>query len=260
MSTPQKLNTLIEEFAPANQKTLRAQIEKYDELLAELPRATQLAESETPARNSGILALNGASGAGQSYVMAEVEKLLAKREIELPRIYLLGTRAARPGEGYKNPYIFVKEVAAGYQEIYHPEIIYRPDDIYYFYQSRPGAANAILMEDMQTAQEEIMYLETVIPTLLHIQQNELGGIPAWGDKLQILYLVVPTGSEWVYRLLNREPEKLKGAQFQAQILGRTGSSLEDMQLAVEHQIPVILNRYNKADQAAQEILAAWGLG
>ncbi|MEA3309322.1 MAG: hypothetical protein U9Q70_07410 [Chloroflexota bacterium] len=258
MSTGEKLSTLIAEFAPANQATLRAQIEQYDELLGRLPVATRLA-GEVSQRRAGILALNGASGAGQSYVMARVQKLLEEREIALPRIYLLATRPPRPGEGYQDPYIFVKEIAEGFQDIYHPAVTYSRAELYYCYQSRPGAANAILLADMQAAQKKIMYLETVVPTLLHIKQTEIAGIPPWGDDLQILYLVVPTGSEWVFRLLNREPGKLQGAPFQAQILGRTGSSLEDMQIAVANQIPVIFNRYNQAEQAAEEILAAWGL-
>ncbi len=258
MFTAEKLSTLIAEFAPANQATLRAQIEQYDELLGQLPVATRLA-GDTSQRKGGILALNGASGAGQSYVMAEVKKLLRVRGLELPRIYLLATRPPRPSEGYQDPYIFVKEIADGFQDIYHPAVTYSRAEIYYFYQSRPGAANAILLADMQAAQKQLMYLETVVPTLLHLKQTAISGIPAWGDALQILYLVVPTGSEWAFRLLNREPEKLQGAQFQVQILGRTGSSLEDMQIAVANQIPVIFNRYNQADQAAEEILAAWGL-
>ena len=258
MFTLEKINPLLQAFAPPHRETLLAQVEEYDRLLSRLPEAAKLAPTEIK-RPLGILALNGASGAGQSYVMGKVKNLLAERSITLPRIYLLATRAPRPSEGYENPYIFVKEIPDGFQDIYHPEVIYRRSDIYYYYQSRPGAANAILLADMQAALKSKMYLETVIPTLLHIQKTKIGDIPAWGDNLQILYLAAPSGFEWLFRLLNREPTKLQDATFQTKILGRTTSSLADMQITVEGQIPCVLNRHNQADQAAQEIITAWGL-
>ena len=132
-------------------------------------------------------------------------------------------------------------------------------DIYYRYQSRPGADNAILLADMKSAQEKVMYLETVIPTLLHLQENELSGIPAWGDKMKIIYLAAPSGNEWVYRLLNREPSRLVEEKFRATILGRLSSSLSDMEIAAEKKIPCVLNHYGRAEQAAQEILKYWGV-
>jgi hypothetical protein len=146
MATSEELDQLLQVFSPQHQETLCAQIEAYDELLDELPAASDLA-ADRPQREWGILALNGASGAGQSYVMARVETLLGQRSLTLPRIYLLATRAPRPGEGHKNPYIFVREVEGGFQDIHNPSVTYTGSDIYYFYQSRPGAGNGILLSD-----------------------------------------------------------------------------------------------------------------
>lgn len=258
MFSEAKLNDLLQAFTPDARETLRAQIETYDGLLDQLPTVADLDVRGTK-RAMGILALNGASGAGQSYVMARVERFLREREIELPRIYLLATRDPRPGEGYKDPYIFIKETEGGYQDIYHPERVYAPEDIYYAYESRPGARNAILLEDAKAAREQVMYLETVIPTLLYIKTTPIAGLPAWGDDLQIVYLAVPSGTEWIYRLINREPERLKEDAFRQKILGRTTSSLSDMEVAAEHEIPGVLNHYNRAEEAAKEILTAWGL-
>ncbi len=258
MFSEEKLDDLLQAFTPDARETLRAQIETYDALLKRLPTVTDL-DVRSAKRTMGILALNGASGTGQSYVMARVERFLREREIELPRIYLLATRDPRPGEGYKDPYIFVRETRAGYQDIYHPERVYAPEDIYYAYESRPGAHNAILLEDAKAAREQVMYLETVIPTLLYIKIMPIAGLPAWGDDLQIVYLAVPSGGEWVYRLVNREPERLQEEAFRGKILGRTTSSLSDMEVAADHEIPCVLNHYNRAEEAAQEILTAWGL-
>ena len=256
MYSPQALSELLQFFTADEQAEMREAAEHYNRLLAALPR---VAEAGQQNRSMGILALNGASGAGQSYVMARVKKLLDAHNITLPRIYLLATREPRPDEGYKNPYIFVIPTAEGFQDRFHPERIYTEDDIYYYYSSRPGAANAILMEDARRAMQEVMYLETVIPTLLHIQQHEIKGIPAWGENLAIVYLAVPSGEEWVYRLLNREPERLREADFRAKLLGRIRSSLEDMEVAAQHEIVTVLNHYGQAEQAAAEILRAWGL-
>ena len=258
MFSEARLDDLLQAFTPDARGTLRAQIASYDALLDQLPTVADL-DVRGAKRTMGILALNGASGAGQSYVMARVERFLREREIELPRIYLLGTRDPRPGEGHKNPYIFVRETEDGYQDLYHPERVYAPEDIYYAYESRPGARNAILLEDAKAAREQVMYLETVIPTLLHIKTTSIAGLPAWGDDLQIVYLAVPSGVEWVYRLVNREPERLQEDVFRQKILGRTTSSLSDMEVAAEHEIPCVLNHYNRAEEAAQEILTAWGL-
>ena len=258
MPTWETLDQLLQSFAPQHRERLLAHAGKYDELLNKLPKAANLATNKFR-RTEGILALNGASGAGQSYVMDRVERLLHERSRVLPRIYLLGTRPPRPGEGHKKPYIFVTEVDGRYKDIHNPAATYDPSDIYYFYQSRPGAANAILLADAKAARERTMYLETVIPTLLHIKTTKIGDIPPWADSMQILYLAAPSGSEWIARLLNREPSRLKEEGFQTQIMGRTESSLADMQLAAEARIPCVINRYGQADQAAQEILAAWGL-
>lgn len=258
MATSEELDQLLQAFSPRRQETLRAQIEAYDELLDQLPAAADFA-ADQPRREWGILALNGASGAGQSYVMARVETLLRQRSLTLPRIYLLATRAPRPGEGHKNPYIFVREVEDGFQDIHNPSVTYTESDIYYFYQSRPGAGNGILLSDAQAALEHVMYLETVIPTLLHIQETDIAGIPAWGENLRIVYLAAPSGTEWVFRLLNREPSRLEEEAYRTKIVGRVTSSVSDMQLAAENEIPCVLNRHNQAERAAQEILAAWGL-
>lgn len=256
MYSPETLQHLTQFFTSEEQERLRRDAATYNELLKQLPSARSSGKQQ---RTMGILALNGASGAGQSYVMARVKKLLDAYGISLPRIYLLATRDPRPDEGYKNPYIFVKPEGEGFRDRFHPERFYSQDDLYYFYASRPGAANAILLEDAQRALHEIMYLETVIPTLLHIQSTALKGIPAWGQNLTIAYLAVPTGEEWVYRLLNRETERLTEPAFRAKLLGRIHSSLEDMAVAADHQIPTVLNHYGEAETAAQEILQAWGL-
>lgn len=249
---------LLQAFDSADKETLQRQVRKYDQLLDEL--GGEAGPPESPAEGGGgILALNGASGAGQSYVMERVALLLQESAIELPRIYLLGTRPPRPGEGHKNPYIFVREKEGGYQDIHHPDVIYGQDQIYYSYQSRPGAANAILLEDVREAQQRTMYLETVIPTLLHMKDNQIGAIPPWGEKLRIVYLAVPAGAEWLYRLLNREPAKLADQAYRASMVGRVESSIADMELAAEHRVPVVLNRHQQGERAAEEILAIWGL-
>ena len=248
---------LVRSFGSDDREILNAHVKKYDQLLKKLMDDSSSVHNITK-KQSGILALNGASGAGQSYVLERVEILLKKRSIVLPRIYLLATRSPRPGEGHKNPYIFVKEVEHGFQDIYHPEIIYHQNNIYYYYQSRPGAANAIIYDDIWVAMEKTMYLETVIPTLLHIQTTQIGDVPAWSDNLNIVYLATPSGQEWLYRLLNREPSKLDNEEYQATIMGRVESSIGDMEQAAEHKIPTVLNWHEKGEQAAQEILSIWG--
>jgi guanylate kinase len=257
MHNIEELTPLIQPFAADDRETLYAQAEKYDALLRELLDSERTAEDSTE-KTSGILALNGASGAGQSYVLERVETLLKKRSIELPRIYLLATRSPRPGEGHKEPYIFVKNTDTGFQDIHHPEVMYSQDEIYYYYQSRPGAANAILMDDVRAAMKKPMYLETVIPTLLHIKTNRIGELPPWGNKLKIVYLATPSGQEWLYRLLNREPSKLESEEWRAAIIGRVNSSIGDMEQAVKHNVQTVLNWHGKGEQAAQEILSIWG--
>ncbi len=237
---------------------LESNLQTYDRLLH------RLTEGETHPDNaarpqSGILALNGASGAGQSYVMKRVQSLLRARNITLPRIYLLATRSPRPDEGHKNPYIFVREMENGYQDIYHPDVLYRFDEIYYRYESRPGAVNAILLEDMRQALRQRMYLETVIPTLLHIRNTAIGEISPWEERLRIVYLAAPSGAEWLYRLLNRQPDKLTSPEYRTAILGRVDSSIADMELAAAQNIPTVLNRHGQAERAAEEILERWGV-
>ncbi len=184
---------------------------------------------------------------------------MRERGIELPRIFLLGTRSPRPGEGHKDPYIFVEPVDGGFTDVHNTDVSYSDSDIYYSYESRPGADNSILLSDARSAQEKVMYLETVIPTLLHIQSTSLMGIPAWGDRLCIVYLAVPSGDEWLSRLLNREPDRLTDQQFRRGIVGRTKSSIADMEVAAEQNVQCVLNHYGEADKAAADILAVWGL-
>ncbi len=255
--TLDELTPLLQAFSAQERDTILEQAERYNHLLARLPMGGTEKRGEKP--ETGILALNGASGAGQSYVMKRVATLLEARAITLPRIYLLATRKPRPDEGYKNPYIFVEKTEDGWRDVYHPETVYREDDIYYRYQSRPGAENAILLSDARQARRRIMYLETVIPTLLYIREHDIKGIPAWGDNLRIVYLAAPDGYEWVYRLFNREAEKLDEEAYRRSLLGRLASSLADMELAAAHRIPCVLNHYGKAEQAAEEILRAWGM-
>ena len=261
MHNLQDVTPLLQAFKADEQETLQYQMKKYDELLQGLLDATEATTNEPNSgqKTSGILALNGASGSGQSYVLERVETILQENDIVLPRIYLLGTRAARPGEGHKNPYIFVKETEAGFQDIHHPEVIYEPDDIYYYYQSRPGAGNAILFDDMRAAMNKVMYLETVIPTLLHLKTTANGDVPAWGSNLKIVYLATPSGQEWLFRLLDREASKLEDPAYRASMMGRVASSLTDMEQAVAHKVPTVLNWYGKGEQAAAEILSIWGL-
>jgi len=251
-----KLREALDHFGENERETLRAHGVRYGELLLHLPAADA---STVPSRTRGILALNGASGAGQSFVMGKVERLLKASQRKLPRIFLLATREPRPGEGHKDPYIFARRMDGGFQDVVHPEVTYADSDIYYAYESRPGAGNAILLSDARAALTQLMYLETVIPTLLQMRSMTFAGIPAWGDDLRIVYLAAPSGEEWLSRLLNREPDKLDDARFRETLLGRTASSLSDMELAAEEGVQCVLNHYGKADQAAREILAAWGI-
>ena len=258
MHNIEELAPLLQLFTADDRETLYMQVKKYDALLRDLQDSASPTHDRAE-KTCGIHALNGASGAGQSYVLERVEKLLKIRSIELPRIYLLATRLPRPGEGHKEPYIFVKNTDAGFQDIHHPEVMYSQDEIYYYYQSRPGAANAILMADVRAAMKKPMYLETVIPTLLHIKTTRIGEVPAWGEKLKIVYLATPSGQEWLSRLLNREPSKLEGEEWRAAIIGRVNSSIGDMEQAVEYKVHTVLNWHEKGEQAAREILSIWGL-
>jgi len=257
MHNIEELTPLLHLFTAEDRETLYALVEVYDALLGELLDSERTAQDSSE-KTSGILALNGASGAGQSYVLERVETQLKKRSIELPRIYLLATRSPRPGEGHKEPYIFVTKTDAGFRGIHHPEVMYSKDDIYYSYQSRPGAANAILMADVRAAMKKTMYLETVIPTLLHIKTTRIGEVPPWGEKLKIVYLATPSGQEWLYRLLNREPLKLESEEWRIAIIGRVESSIGDMEQAAEYKVQTVLNWHGKGEQAAQEILSTWG--
>jgi hypothetical protein len=249
---------LLQAFAAPERHTIRAQAGLYDALLDKLPKAAGSA-THASKKTSGILALNGASGAGQSYVMSEVEDLLRERLIDLPRMRLLATRPPRGDESNRNPYIFVEEIDGSYRDIHNPTVHFDPSEIYYFYESRPGAANAILLADAQAAIETVMYLETVVPTLLHIKHNAVGSIPAWGDSLKVVYLASPSGSEWISRLLGREPSKLADEDFRARILGRIESSLSDMALAADNGLPCVISQHGRVDEAAEQIMKAWGL-
>ncbi len=92
-----------------------------------------------------------------------------------------------------------------------------------------------------------------------MRSKGLAGIPAWCDNLRIVYLAAPSGKEWLSRLVNREPDKLGDARFRETLLGRTASSIVDMELAAQEGVLCVLNHHGKADQAAREILAAWGI-
>jgi hypothetical protein len=257
MHNSEDMAPLVRSFSADDRETLSIQTNKYDKLLSELLDSAKAVDDITD-KTSGILALNGASGAGQSYVLERIETILQFRSIVLPRIYLLATRAPRPGEGHKKPYIFVKKTDAGFQDIHRHEVFYRQDDIYYYYQSRPGAANAILFDDVRAAMRKMMYLETVIPTLLHMKTSQIGEVPLWGERLKIAYLAAPSGQEWLYRLLNREPSRLGSEEYRATIMGRVESSIADMELAAEYKVPTVLNWHGKGEQAAQDILSIWG--
>ena len=114
MTTLDEIRPLLLSFSQEEKEKILLQAENYDQLLAKLPKVADFVK-ETKKLDAGILALNGASGAGQSYVMKRVENLLEERSLKLPRIYLLGTRDARPDEGHKAPYIFVKENEKGFE-------------------------------------------------------------------------------------------------------------------------------------------------
>lgn len=257
MHNSKEIDSLVRPFTSEDRNTLAVQVQKYDDLLSALLDSAKSAHDMSD-KVSGILALNGASGAGQSYVLERIEKLLKQRSIVLPRIYLLATRSPRPGEKHKEPYIFVSKTDAGFQDVHHPDVTYHQDDIYYYYESRPGAANAILFEDVRAAMVKAMYLETVIPTLLHIKTTQIGDVSPWGDNIKIVYLASPSGQEWLFRLLNREPSKLMSDEYRATIMGRVESSIGDMEQAVEHAVPTVLNRHEQGEQAAKEILTIWG--
>ena len=122
MTTLKEIIPLLQEFPEEEKGKILSQAEQYDGLLAKLPKAAELGGAEEKIE-AGILALNGASGAGQSYVIKRVEKLLSEKSLTLPRIYLLGTRSPRPDEGHKNPYIFAQEVTDGFQDIYNPGLL-----------------------------------------------------------------------------------------------------------------------------------------
>ncbi len=70
---------------------------------------------------------------------------------------------------------------------------------------------------------------------------------------------MPSGHEWAFRLHNREPSRLIEEKFLPTILRRLSSSLSDMELTAEKKVTCVLNYYGLAEQAAQEILSAWGL-
>lgn len=258
MIQPQRLSNLLESFSPKDREFLLEQAHTYDQLLKTLLHHSA-PDAALDDGEGGILALNGASGVGQSYVLQRVEQILQGNSIELPRIYLLGTRPPREGEGHKSPYIFVEKIPEGYRDVHHPDVVYSQEDIYYAYQSRPGAENAILMKDVKAALDQKMYLETVIPTLLHMKMTPIKGIPAWGEKLIIVYLAAPSGAEWLIRLLNREPSKLAHEKQQRTLIGRVRSSMADMETAAEHGVHTVINHHEKGQQAAREILSTWGL-
>ncbi len=78
MSHAEEFDQLVQSFDPAEQETLRVQAAQYDSFLRQLLAAATFYD-DLPLSGTGILALNGASGAGQSFVMDEVELLLQER-------------------------------------------------------------------------------------------------------------------------------------------------------------------------------------
>ena len=91
------------------------------------------------------------------------------------------------------------------------------------------------------------------------QYNITITIPAWGDKLKIVYLAVPSGEEWLDRLLGRTRSELKSEKYRDEIMKRVESSIADMEEALKHKVPTVLNEHGKGDQAAKAILSIWGL-
>lgn len=231
---------------------------KYDELLDRLNLVKEYDESRNAELSTGIIALNGTSGVGQSFVMKYIQKELEKNQIPFERIYLLGTREQRDNEGHKDPYIFVDKTRNGYECI-HTGKEYSDSDIYFEYESRPGANNAIVKDDILKADSRLLYLETVIPTLIKMKNEPLSGFSPLDDKLKVAYLAADSGTEWVKRLVAREPHKLSDKKFLDKLVGRVDSSLADMEIAAKEQIPTAVHVLDHGEETAKKVLTAWNM-
>lgn len=230
----------------------------YDSLLSKLNIIEDYSESENKHLRKGIIALNGTSGVGQSFVMKFIKKELENRNIVFDRIYLLATREPRSNESHKDPYIFTEKTNKGYSCI-HTQNEFLNDDIYYEYESRPGAFNAILKEDIRKANNNLLYLETVIPTLFKMKSENINGIYPLKEDLKIVYLAADSGKEWIYRLVAREPDKIEDENFRNKITGRINSSLEDMKIAEKEKIPTAVHILDYGHITAKKVLKGWNI-
>ncbi len=240
-------------------KNLYEHSSKYNKLLTNMNIVSKIGNyNDKNSELEGIIALNGASGVGQSYVMKFIRDELDSNNIDFERIYLLGMRDKREGEGHKDPYIFVDKIKNSFK-CRDTNKVYHPKDIYYEYESRPNASNVILKKDIKKADNKLMYLETVIPTLLKMKYESLSGFSPLEDKLNVVYLTAESGEEWLTRLAAREPDKLNNNDYKNKLIGRIKSSLNDMEIVSEKNIPSVVNEYKKGRETAKKALTAWGI-
>ena len=232
--------------------------QKYDELLTSLNRVDNFGDELKQGFNHGIIALNGTSGVGQSFVMKFIKEELKNKGVSFDRIYLLATRTPRSNEGDRDPYIFVNKKDNSYECIFSGKT-FSKGDVYLEYESRPGAFNAILMSDLEKSKNNLMYLETVIPTLLKMKNESFNGFDALGDDLRIAYLAADSGKEWLYRLVAREPDKISDENFRNKLIGRVDSSLKDMYVASKEQIPSVVHVLDNGHITAKKVLTAWNI-
>lgn len=250
--------TFLESDGDTFVKYLFDSANKYDELLDSLNLINDFGTELKQGFDKGIIALNGTSGVGQSYVMKFIEQELKNKGVSFDRIYLLATRAPRSNEGHKDPYIFVNKQDNLYKCIFSGES-FSKDDVYLEYESRPGAHNVILKADLEKSKDNLMYLETVIPTLLKMQNESINGFDALGNNLKIAYLAADSGKEWLYRLVAREPDKISDESFRNKLIGRVDSSLKDMYVASENQIPSVVHVLDHGPDTAKKVLTAWNI-
>lgn len=231
----------------------------YNKLLSNMNVIDTIGEyNKSNSELEGVIALNGASGVGQSYVMKYIRDELDSNNIDFERIYLLGMRDKREGEGYKDPYIFVNKEDDKFI-CRDKGKVYTRDDIYFEYESRPNASNVILKKDIKKADNQLMYLETVIPTLLKMKYESLSGLSPLEDKLNVVYLTAESGEEWLTRLAAREPDQISDESYKNKLIGRIKSSLDDMKIVSDEKIPSVVNEYMKGKETAKKALTAWGI-
>ncbi len=231
---------------------------KYDELLNSLNLVSEYGVDLKQGVDRGIIALNGTSGVGQSFVMRFIVEELKNKGVSFDRFCLLATRNPRSNEGDGDPYIFVNKKGDSYKCIFS-EKTFSDEDIYLEYESRPGAYNAILKSDLKKSGDKLMYLETVVPTLFKMKNESIAGFNPLGDNLKIAYLAADSGKEWLYRLVAREPDKISDKGFRDKLVGRVDSSLKDMYVASKEQIPSVVHVLDKGDITAKKVLAAWNI-